>query len=56
MFAREPVSMIEMNFQETYASMTRTDDTIRKDLAALMEDFSLSNENIDHAEDQCWPN
>ena len=56
MFAREPASMIETCFQETYASLTRTDDTIRKNLAALMDDFSLSNEFIDDAEDQCAPN
>lgn len=56
MFAREPASMIETYFPETYASSTRSDDVIRKSLAAVMDDFSLSDEVIVDAEDQCWPN
>jgi hypothetical protein len=56
MFAREPASMIETYFPETYASSTRSDDAIRKSLSAVMDDFSLSDEVIVDADDQCWPN
>ena len=47
--------MFDMDNHETYASSTRTDDTIRNNLAALMEDFTLADEIIGDDEDQCWP-
>ena len=34
----------ELFFDETYASATRTDDVIRNNLSALMNDFSLFDE------------
>ena len=54
MYAIGPASMIDRNFQGTYASSTRIEDSIRNNLAALMEDFTLSDEIIGDNEDQFW--
>jgi hypothetical protein len=51
MFTRNDLTVADMQFQETYASKTRTNDTIRQNLAAVMEDFSLSDEIIGNPED-----
>ena len=56
MFINETTSMIEANYQETYASASRASDAIAHDLVALVDDFSLCDETIGDFEFSDWIN
>ena len=52
MFSRETTSFIDNYFQETYASATRTNNSIQSNLQAVLNNFSLVDEAIDETEDE----
>lgn len=54
MYVIEAASMIEADFQETYARTTRLGDVIQQSLAAMIDDFSLSGEATGDPEDIYW--
>ncbi len=54
MYSREPNSIVETSYEETYASQSRTDDYIRCSLSTLINDLSMTELYIDGPEDLFW--
>lgn len=51
MLDRNPGSINEMQYQETYASLYRTENNLQNSLSGLLENYSLSDQNIGDPED-----
>ena len=56
MIIKDKPSVIEAQYQETYASASRTSEAIQHDLEAVIDDFSLADETIGDFEFTDWIN
>lgn len=56
MFTKEPVSITEMHFQESFASSMRAHEVIRARLSDLIDDYSLLDEVTCDIHEHQWTN
>ena len=51
MYYNEPNTMMEMQFQPSYASLSRAEDYLQNSLSELMSDIALSSIEINDPDD-----